>query len=181
MNDYCLLLNTDIPPLKEGVVITNQLEHHRQLSMDIVNPDLLAWLDSLDIVLADFVEVFHWKQGESGGLHVDHHEGDFVKLNYVYGGDGSSTNWYQKKDPAPKQAVQTVINSTTFFYKFDEVEKIHSEHVVGPCILQVGIPHQVVNGNIEGRHTLCFVPQFKDGSFISMAQAQEIFSSYIKE
>lgn len=179
MNNYCLLLNTSIEPLIPSIDVTAQRAHHQLLTMDQVNPDLLSWLDSMDMETS-FAEVFHWGPGESGSIHVDNHEGDFVKLNWVYGGAGSSTTWYQKLDPTPKPLAKTVVNTNTFFYTPKELAKVHSQNVVGPCILQVGIPHQVVNSGQEHRHTLCFVPKFKNGSYISMKEAQEIFAPYVK-
>ena len=179
MNDYCLLLNTDIPPLIPGVDITAQRSHHQLLTMDQVNPEMLAWLDSMDMITS-FAEVFHWAPGESGGIHVDNHEGDFVKLNWVYGGSGSSTTWYHKLDLSPKAPLKTVVNTDYFLYTPKELVKVHSQNVAGPCVMQVGIPHQVINSNLEHRHTLCFVPKFRDGSNISMKEAQEIFAPYVK-
>jgi hypothetical protein len=69
-------------------------------------------------------------------------------------------------------------------YVFDKkmMEVIHSQHIEGPCILQVGIPHQVNNSTVEGRWTLCFVLRRKtDNSYIPFDETRELFKSFTKE
>jgi hypothetical protein len=131
-----------------------------------------------DIVLA---EVFRRSSTEISVIHSDDKlPGDYSKMNWVFGGRESVMNWYELKNEKDILKIhETSIESYSLLYRMDQVELLYSEAFRGPSIVQVGIPHNIVNLKEE---RFCLSVVFKDKSLgrrPTVSEAAEIFKDYI--
>jgi hypothetical protein len=107
--------------------------------------------------------------------------GDYSKLNWIYGGKDSVMKWYTVKNSIQSTAplYKTPIDSPSLQYKAADVELIHEQAVGKPSLVQVGCPHNVVNGPEE---RFCVSIVFKHKSTrdrVTMAEAVAVFKDYI--
>jgi len=186
MNNYCVDLNLPMP-LSDSVsdvvgFLKQYNKGHFQLDKKLVSDELKLLLDkcNLDVSL---VEVFHRQPLAIGNIHSDLDTvGDYSKLNWIYGGEGSIMKWYKiNKTYVKSETTHTTdINSYALYYKDAEVDLIHSQTVGQPSLVQVGIPHRVVNGNAE-RFCVCVVFEDRDTKKRpTFQEALELFKNYIK-
>jgi hypothetical protein len=154
---YCYNLNLDIKPLKFDLELRDVRCSHEHYTLNDINPVLVDFLDQRNIRVG-WVEIFHKDPSMSAyqQIHIDEYRGDFVKLNWVYGGADSYMCWYKEKDTVEKTIQSTEVNTPYLSYKLNEVTMLHKENLQGPCIIQAGIPHNVIMGR-EYRHALSMV------------------------
>lgn len=154
---YCYNLNLDIKPLKFDLELKDVYRSHENYSVNDVNPELVDFLSQRNISIG-WVEIFHKDPGMSpyGQIHLDEFRGDFVKLNWVYGGSDSHMCWYKENNPVEKPIQSTEVNTPYIGFNIYEVTMVHKEKLQGPCIIQAGIPHNVIMGR-EYRHALSMV------------------------
>lgn len=178
-NIYSNKLNLDIPPLIESYDITNVTASHTSVSTDQIHPKMREWLDSLGINVI-WIEIFYRKPGEHGGVHTDDSPGDFTKINWIYGGKNSRMLWYEVTDPKAlnRKPKQTSVATNYIEYSFNEVKLVYSENLSGVYLLQVGVPHIVLNPH-EDRYCLCFVLADKNDNRLTMTESCEILKDYI--
>ena len=161
---YCYHINLDIKPLKfdldllaaspAGKPKTNYAE---TFTLDCINPELVNFLDQRNIKVG-WVEIFHKYTGMSTWeqIHVDESKGDFVKLNWVWGGSDSYMCWFKEKNNINKTTNYNEIAGAYIGYNINEVDLVHREHLQGPCVIQAGVPHNIIMGK-EHRHALSMV------------------------
>ena len=130
-------------------------------------------------------EIFYRYPNIISPIHSDEQQsGDYSKMNWILGGEDSEMHWYTINDKfynktalEPKNA--TPINSYSIIYLPAEVDLAYSENVRGPALVQVGLPHNVRNGNQE---RWCVSIVFRDlglGRRPTMVEANEIFKQYL--
>jgi hypothetical protein len=112
------------------------------------------------------------------GIHTDVTGGDYVKVNWIFGGKNSLMKWYAVKPEVKKTPIKTVINSTYISYNKDEVDLINACSVGFPSIVQVGIPHNIYNPD-EDRYCLSTVFRDTAGNRLTMSNATRLFEKYI--
>ena len=124
--------------------------------------------------------VFYSKPNVETPIHVDGPPGDYVKLNFVLGGQSSKMNWYHLKDPANIPALkQTSLGTNYISYDRSELDFVGEHKFYRPTIVQVGIPHNVSNGP---EHRYCISLSLMQGrQRLTMDRALDIFSKYIKK
>lgn len=151
---YCYNLNLDIKPLKFDLELKDVPYGHDYYSVSDANPELVDFLAQRNVRIGRIV-MFNKDPGIYSDLqiHIDEGGGDFVKLNWVWGGADSYMCWYKDKNPIKRTMQYTKDNTTYTQCIADEVEMIYKENLQGPCIVQVGIPHNVIMGK-EHRHAL---------------------------
>lgn len=179
MNSYYNQLLIDIPPLRNEVDV-RQIKNPRVLmELDDVNPDMREFLLSLGITVK-CIDLLYRTPGNMSTIHADNLSGDFTKINWIYGGKGSKMYWFTVNNPSPDEDTDTTgVNTAYTTYSINEVTCIESASLEGPYLLQVGIPHLVVNP-YEDRHCLCFILADLNGDRLTMKQAQELLRDYIK-
>jgi hypothetical protein len=173
-------LNLSIPPLIDSIdpFLLPKVRHTR-LNLDVINPEIIELFSklSLNIVLA---EVFYSNPYLFSEIHSDSTGGDINKINWIYGGDNCSMNWYSIKTANNKKDfVKTPIDTRYTVYHLDEVNTIQSTVIKSPSLVNVGIPHNVKN---ENRHRWCisFVYKFKNSSRRpTMSESLNLFKDYI--
>lgn len=179
MNNYCNLLNLTIPPLS-GFDIYSTPSHQVPVDLKYLNPDMKNLLASIGIFVV-YIDLFYRKPRHQGTIHVDNNGGDFTKINWVYGGRGSTMHFFELKDPEShrdKPILLTEANTEYKRYMFSEVEHKYQSTMPKPCLVQVGKPHLIINP-LEDRYALCFVTVDKNGNRIPMKEAQQMLKEYI--
>jgi hypothetical protein len=176
----CFNVNLHINPLKEGIDINsyNTIRRIKIPPADIINNDLFILMNRLDLEITD-AEVFYVKPNITNTIHTDHHGGDYVKLNYIYGGKDSYMAWYRQKPEIIKNVDKTL---DYVAFSLHEVELIEKQSILNlnSSIVQVGIPHNIINFE-EPRYcfsiSLCHKGGWLAGR-LKMDEAIKIFKPY---
>ena len=179
MHNLCIDLNLEIPLLVDPSLVTTTglMKQHKRVSIDSINPDLIKLFHSKGLSLT-FAESFYTPKITISTIHEDGEENnDVLKINWVYGGEGSTMNWYEPiEEPVWKK---TVIGVDYKFYSPDKVRLIHSQAVGRPSLLQVGIPHNVTTGDAN-RFCVSVLPfDMSTNGYITFEQGTELFKEYI--
>lgn len=159
MNDYCAPLNLNINPLKTNVQVKDiarnpdgskfEFNKHVEVPKSLLSDELVSLLSVLGISIG-FAEIFYTNPNQFTSVHTDVHPGDLVKLNFVFGGNGSKMRWYQVSHSKIKGTKFTQqVDSPYIFYTPDEVSLLHEEEIISPSIVQAGIPHNIQNSSEE--------------------------------
>lgn len=149
IDDKTPLLNPDF----QHPHFTERTHINVDLAKD-VNPYWISLMDNNNMRI-DRVELFYGPEGFPYvmGIHIDHAYGDRAKLNWIFGGEGSTMHWYKALKPASKEVLATPVHSNYTLYEPDEVKLLHTTKVITPSIVQAGIPHNIVN---PGRERWCY-------------------------
>lgn len=173
LNFPYLLLRSDVDPYSFPKV------RHTQLNLNIINPKIIELFSklSLNIIL---IEVFYSRPNFFSGIHTDSTGGDINKINWIYGGNDCSMNWYSIKTPEVKKDIEkTPINTRYTEYRASEVDIIESTVLKSPSLINVGIPHNIKNKN-EHRWCISLVYSFKESSQRpTMKESLKLFDSFI--
>jgi len=133
-----------------------------------VNPEIISLFDKLGLILQRAIHTDSTVSGE-----------DFAKVNWVYGGQGSLMKWYKQKPNISKTTSSFPHGPGVMLYTEDEVELVYSTELPSPSIVQVGIPHDVVNP-LEERYCISIIPFSKEtNNRISIDQLSKIFKDYL--
>jgi hypothetical protein len=182
MKNYSYL-NLDIPLFKNGVSENDvpKLPMMKTLVIaDYINPELVKFFDTLNLQVT-YLASFFKNRGHTGSgcVHVDDEGGDYVKLNWVFGAGESLMCWYEPKDNFNKSISINVAKRFYVHYEDFEVNLIESAPIKNPTIVQVGIPHNIINVT-EDRLCISVVICIKGSrNRLPMQQALDIFKDYI--
>jgi len=196
-DNYCVDLNLDLSLFNTTLSPINFLKLRPDWANNIKTNSILAKHTKLDLSteitqeVKDFfdqhnfyievVEVFYLFPNDSMSIHSDRAiPGDYAKVNWIYGGKDSVMKWYKILAASTAPTYTTPINSPSLQYKPYEVELVHTQPVGHPSLVQVGCPHNVVNGPEE---RFCVSIVFKHNSTrerVTMYEALEVFKEYIK-
>ena len=181
MNDFCVELDLDISPLCDGYDITSQSEWQKTISLDYINPKLVNFLSQYGLQ-AKWLEVHMRTPGYICKIHTDTFtsKGEYVKINWVYGGRNSYMSWYSPKNSKSGTSRLTDIEKTEFVeYQPYEVDLIATYPTHNkPYIVQAGVPHTVINPK-ETRYCLCCVLQTTSGGKPTMNEVKNLLINYI--
>lgn len=159
-----------LPKLKHFKIPTNELS-------GIVSDKILDLFKVLKLDIS-LLEIFYRPPSEEGNIHVDSLGGDYTKLNWIFGGKNSTMQWWAPKNKSLGTIGSTVIDTKFLSYSADEVDLLFKTKLVGPNIIQVGIPHNVSNPDYEERY--CFSLVYRcNGVRPTMAETLELFKKYI--
>lgn len=176
----CVNLNLNIHPLREGIDINSYgTTKHIIVSVNDINHDLMSFLNTLNLTVK-FVELFYTPPYFFSKIHTDNLGGDYVKLNYIFGGKDSFMFWWKPKLDTSTQPVKTSINSLYIGYHETDVDLVDKQQVKFPSIVQVGVPHNIENFE-EPRYCLSLVLRKQDDNTrLTMAESIEIFKGYLQ-
>jgi len=189
MTKYCADLELPIPLFKSTIDIIEFLKinnptsaRHFIINNELLNDDIVNFFTSngLDI---KFVEVFYRPVGVNSYIHIDTQKpGDYVKLNWVFGGEGSTMCWYAIKENCLGSSHKTSISTYAIHYSSDDVTLLHSQKVGQPTLVQVGIPHSINNNNLTERFCVSIIFGYTDQlGRPTFDNVYEIFKNYIKQ
>lgn len=173
-------LNLDIPLFKEGISYTDlSRKNIAMLDQDqYINEEILNFFDSLNLTLL-LVESFFKRPGATGNIHVDAMGGDYAKLNWVFGGGDSKMCWYDPHNKSVKPIFKTSTGTPYIAYTHDQVDRIEVTAIRNPTLVQVGIPHNIINVT-EDRFCVSFV--FKDkptNRRLTMNESRDRFKEFL--
>lgn len=146
MSDYCVYLNLNINPV---TIDHDKLKKNYQTPIDFenINHDFIIFLKNLGIQIW-YIESFYsrpYANLNKQGIHTDCMGGDYVKINFIYGGRGSLMHWYKVKETSSAPAVveKTPINTQYIPWRSDMVDLVESDPLIYPSLVQAGCPHNV--------------------------------------
>lgn len=148
--------------------------HLRPPTDHLVSADTIKFFDSLNLSVGS--ELFFSPPNANTTIHTDDHGGDIIKLNWIIGGRGSLMRWW--KPLVDKPLAYTIHAGPTTRYDRKEVELLHSAEIKQPSMVQVGIPHSILNTG-ENRWCISLIPTRKENNQrLTWAEGLEIFGSY---
>lgn len=174
MNNFCVAINLPNPCTKP--VEDYGTDPHVFVPLTDISPEFMSILNSrgLDLLLA---ELFYNPPRKISKIHVDALGGNYSKINFVYGGKKSLMCWYTINDGVPKrdEVDYTSIDTRSYNYSLEEVTLRHRQTLHSPSIVQVGIPHNIINA-FEPRWCLSLViVNNKSRRRVSMQDTLKIF------
>lgn len=178
MNNF-RFLNLDIPLFNVGISIDDfPKKHIAKIDKEkLIHPEIFKFFDSVGLKIF-FVETFFKFRGD-GIIHTDALGGDYTKLNWVFGNGNAKMTWYKTKENLDKSALKSASNTSYLVYSPDEVEEIERTVIQNPTLVQVGIPHNVIDVT-ENR--LCVSMVFQDKITLkrpTMAESLIRFKDYL--
>jgi hypothetical protein len=174
----CFDINLSLNPLKEDIDIKSYgTNAHTPISITDININLILLLYKLGLKI-QLVELFHTSSHSFTTIHTDAAGGDYTKMNFIYGGKNSKMIWYRVKSDSKKPINSTNIGTPYIGHELTEVDLIEECSVKFPSIIQVGIPHNILNYE-EPRYCLSIVLAKTLGGRITMNESLNIFKSYI--
>lgn len=179
MKNFCFL-NLNISLLKDEKSIDDISKSHifTLNREEFLNKELLSFFDSLNLKIT-FAETFFKSAGHRGHVHVDSLGGDYIKLNWIYGSGESQMCWYEIIDKKDKSVNITSTNTQSIHYTLDEVKEIERTKIYNPTIVQVGIPHNIIDVT-EDRLCISLIPKHKfTNKRVTMAESLLIFKDYL--
>ena len=169
----CYHLTLNINPFKDNIVIANYgTARHTKISIDDINPVLISRLEELGLRIG-FAELFYTNSFQITGIHTDVALGDLAKLNFQFGGTGSTMKWYSPRSDVVKQPLTTVVNTNYVLYNSSEVEFLEQHFVGFPSLVQAGVPHNIEN-NSEPRYCLSLVLLNKTNRRLTMSEGYKL-------
>lgn len=179
MKNFCFL-NLNIPLFKDGKSIDDIPKSHifTLNREEFLNKELLSFFDSLNLKIT-FAETFFKGSGHRGHVHVDSLGGDYIKLNWIYGSGESQMCWYEILDKKDKPVNITSTKTQSIHYTLDEVKEIERTKIYNPTIVQVGIPHNIIDVT-KDRLCISLIPKHKStNKRVTMAESLLIFKDYL--
>jgi hypothetical protein len=180
MQTYIQHLKFNIEPLIDDIKTFKVLDRttHLAVSQNKLNPDLITFFKNCNLFLG-IVEIFYTPAMGRRYIHIDEYPGgDYIKLNWQTAGKDSLMRWYTINDNnIVKEPSTTVINTRYVRFEPNEVKPAFKSKVGYPSIVQVGVPHDIVN-LYESRYVLSIVPRhLETGRRVTMDEALEIFKA----
>jgi len=168
----------DIYPLKYKLEVEPiRYFRHTKISNEEINPEFIDLLKSNDIHIF-YAEFFYSPPYYIQPIHVDAPGGDIVKINFVLGGANSTMSWYKEKPNIIVPIKKTSVGTSYTEYTIDQVELIETHTIGFPSLVQVGIPHRIVNAH-ESRICASFVCKDKLNTPIPMTTVITKLQKYI--
>jgi hypothetical protein len=180
MNHYCNDLNFSFPVVKDTFDYKKYKgTYHTSLTTDVFESKFVNLVDSLNLKIT-WIELFYRGPSDLTGfdVHTDSMGGDYVKLNWIFGGNNSIMQWYTVKEGLEKEPSKTALGSKYLSFDISEVDLAHRQSVRFPSIIQAGSPHNVYNPT-EDRFCLSIMLRDKTtNNRLTMAEAVELFKNY---
>jgi hypothetical protein len=151
MSAFCIHLNDDTPLFVDGYQHPHYPERcHVDVDPAAINPYWYQLMEQKQLTIIR-VELFYGPKDfpYTMGIHTDRSYGDWGKINWIVGGEGSEMHWYKALSASTKEVKETPVHSNYNLYEPSEVKLLHSTQVVSPSIVQVGIPHNITNPGHE--------------------------------
>lgn len=196
MNKFCVDIDFKIPLVRDEASLENfKSGHHHVLTKEsdkrqFLNPEIVKIFDDLKLKIW-LITIFYKLPDQSnveGGYNI-HIDGDpflekdkqlrdVVKINWISNPGDSVMNWYKPKNQIKKEVSSSVVKTFYVKYNIDEVELEYTKSLKNTHIVQVGIPHDVMQVNVP-RQCVSVALADQSGKRLTMGEAVEIFKEYI--
>jgi hypothetical protein len=180
MNNYCQSLNLSIFPLNEVTRIFDTIKKAGHCPLDLtknINPKLIELLQSIGVYIT-YAEAFYRGPNSRPLIHSDQGPGDYVKINWIFGGQESTMQWFTVNSGVQKEITENTLNTSVCLYNQSEVTLDYEESIHSPSIVQVGSPHNIINP-IEDRICISVIIADKDNKRLTMYQAKKALAVFI--
>ena len=200
INNYCVDLNLDLkifnstlhpvdaikalPAWSDEKFTKPDGNKHLRVPREFLDQEFINFFTNRGLHLIG-VEVFYTAPNGRLGVHCDITSlGDVGKINWVYGGDNSLMHWYQVNDSYNPEVTDerikpTVVNSPSLRFQRSAVDRIHSQEVGCPSIVQVGTPHNITNGPTDRFCISTIFARIDSRKRTTMAETIELFKEFL--
>lgn len=184
-NRYHLYLN-DVPFTVPMISVPDPLKNfHSKIGRHQLSVEFIDWVYDRGLALRDDYagEYFYTPPGGWVPMHTDKPViNDYVKLNWLVGGESSVMNWFEldegKNLNAPSQTSLQGVYATA---SSDDVTKVYSARIGTPSLVNVGRLHELINGP-EASHVYCvYIDDPHTGKRISWNEAVSFFADNVKK
>ncbi len=113
----------------------------------VIHEEFQMFLDAHNLKIHE-LQIFTYRANQNLGIHVDDEVVDNkAKINVIYGGEDSLVEWFQPLPGIIKPVEFSPMG--TKYLKFADHETVMacSANLVGPYLVNTGVPHRVKNGN----------------------------------
>ena len=183
MNKYCNHINFTMFPLKKYDFdwTPKTKPTVADVSLDQINPQLKKIMRDLGVYVS-WIQVFYRPERDYCAIHTDNGGGDYIKINWAYGGVGSNMTWYSFKPGQENAGVvhETEVNSDFIVHKPEDVVLEHTDEIIEgiPAVVQVGIPHHLDN-QLNQRYCISFsISSAKTHRRLTMQESIDVFKDY---
>jgi hypothetical protein len=126
-----------------------------------------------------FTELFYTPPYRNLVWHIDSNQpSNFVKINFIWGSQKHHMQWGELISPRSVSVKETVANTEYIEFKDYEIKILESTTIINPTIVNVGVPHRVVNIDNTGRWCLSAVIHNNDQR-VQFDDAVKLFSEYV--
>jgi hypothetical protein len=174
MNEYCADLQFNFSLLNNTPLSKTR---HYLPNKPILNNNLINILVKKNIIIS-FVEILYSRPFFRSSIHTDGDLGDYIKLNIIRGGKSSAMSWYEINSRQQKPQMINDIGATYVNYDPKDVELVHSSFV-SVSLVQVGMPHSVVNCEEERWCVGLVLRDIKTKNRLTMKQAVTLLDEYV--
>lgn len=180
MNNFCIPLNIIGNPFKENIDPTTfpRVRHSKLNHEEFFNDEIIEWFKKFNLEIC-LLEVFYSHPLFVGNIHRDHDRRDIVKINWIFGGEGSIMNWFELKEGRQETRIKTAIETIAIHYNKEDCNQIHSQQITRPSLVRVGIPHNVIN---RLKERWCISTTFRNidtGILPTTEDSLKLFKDYI--
>jgi hypothetical protein len=120
------------------------------------------------------LEVFYTPPHRQLAIHIDGAvQTDVVKLNWVWGGEGSRMMWWKTKSDKDMMIGETPVKTKYLYADQKACTMIESAIIQRPTLINAGVLHSVLNSSVHGRWCLSIVLQ-KDGAHMKWEDAVDL-------
>lgn len=177
-------LAVDLPVFKEGLDVRALIKdtdryNYQNLEnfSDLVTDQFKDFFSQLGLSIF-MIELFHLRPYNNTTPHIDISRGDAVKINWVFGGAGSTMNWYSELPWSKSKDKLSDADTNIIVFDHKHVRLIDRYELQGPTVVQTGIPHNITTAK-EDRY--CINVSVTEGlGRPTMSRAREIFSGKIR-
>lgn len=173
---YCVNLHFDYDPIINKEKILVPPKHHVYMSMlnlfEVVSAKFILDITKTGVTFSNNAELFYTQKDKNGILHRDisltgpdavMKDDDYVKINFMLGGQHSLMNWYMPNtDAVAIKSNSYNTGAPAERFSISDVSHVHSATIGYPSLVQVGIPHDITNNLVEDRFVICLVPIFNN-------------------
>jgi hypothetical protein len=130
---------------------------HFEYDISKFDKRIVELLAECDITISH-TEVFYTPAQKSLAIHVDGAKlSNITKLNWVWGGEGSRMLWWKPMDQSAMKIGTTPVGTPYLYADQKKCTMIESTKIGRPTLVNVGVPHSVLNMSNSGRWCLSAV------------------------
>lgn len=147
----------------------------------IFNGTLNTWLDQVNCHVF-FAELFYTPPGKNLIWHIDTEApSNFIKINFVWGTDRHYMQWGELIHNQPIPVELTMAGTKYLRFNESEIKVVESTTITVPTIVNIGVPHRVVNPSDNARWCLSVNIHNQFGNRLTMDEAIKTFSGYVQD
>jgi hypothetical protein len=150
---------------------------------DVFTTEAYRWLELFNCDIGT-AEAFYTAPKKALGWHTDVSGKspivDYVKINFIWGATHShAMEWGALRSGVAEPTIQyNLVGSPYMPFDPSTIDIVEKVCINKPILINVGVPHRVINQSNYGRWCLCLIPK-KQGMRLLFDEAVELFSEYV--